>query len=84
MYRFAVITFEHDYYVDASRSYRDLSRKFLKTMGYELVVNNVSPDDKSSFEDWWVHPALINIAILKKMRSVDDSVKCAEKYMLGG
>lgn len=84
IYRFAVITFEHDYYVDASRRYRDLSRKFLKSMGYELVVNNVSPDDKSSFEDWWVHPALVDSKILKSMYNVDDKVKCAEKYMLGG
>jgi hypothetical protein len=82
-YRFAVITFEHDYYVDASRKYRDLSRKFLQSMGYILAVNNISPDDNSSFEDWWIHPELVKTEVFDKMRCVNDKVKCAEKYMLG-
>jgi hypothetical protein len=83
-FRFAVITFEHDYYVDASRKYKDLSRKFLKAQGYVLMVNNVSPDDSSPFEDWWVHPSLVSSDVITRMRNVSEKVKCAEKYMLGG
>lgn len=81
-YRFAVITFEHDYFVDASRKYRDLSRCFLKLQGYQLLISNVSSDDSSPFEDWWVNPNLISKDIIKQMHNADDSVKRAEGFML--
>jgi hypothetical protein len=83
-YRFAVITYEHDFCVDASRRYKDLSRKFLKAQGYILAVNNISPDDSNPFEDWWIHPALISSDTFARMRNVSEKVKCAERYMLGG
>jgi len=50
-YRFAVITYEHDWYTD-DKTYRDKSRKYLQMMGYQLVVSNISLDYKSPFEDW--------------------------------
>jgi hypothetical protein len=59
-YRFNVITYEHDYYVDLTRSYRDKSRDYLSKLGYILLVPNVSPDDISPFEDWWIRPEIIN------------------------
>ena len=83
-YKFRVITYEHDHYVDVSGSYRDKSREYLTKMGYELVVSNVAEDDESSFEDWWVHPDLIDSSILNVMKATDDSVKNAGKYMLCG
>lgn len=81
-YRFAVITFEHDYFVDASRKYRDLSRRFLKMQGYELLISNVSSDDSSPFEDWWIHPKLVSKDVINNMRNADDSIKRAEGFML--
>jgi hypothetical protein len=81
-YKFAVITYEHDYYVDVTRLYREKSRKFLQSKGYMLVVNDLSPDGVSNFEDWWIHPDLIDKEIIKKMTCVDDSIKKAENYML--
>lgn len=81
-YKFAVITYEHDYYVDVTRSYRDKSRKYLKMMGYELVVNDISPDGISNFEDWWVHPDLIDPKILNIMKDVNKNTKKAKTYML--
>lgn len=81
-YKFAVITYEHDYYVDVTKSYRDKSRKYLQLMGYELVVNDVSPDGISNFEDWWVHPDLVDPEIIKVMKDHDDSTKKAKNYML--
>lgn len=81
-YKFAVITYEHDYYADARKIYRDLSRKYLQSFGYVLVVNNIAADDKNSFEDWWVHPDLVEPEIIQKMLCVNDKVKNAEKYML--
>jgi len=82
-YKFAVITYEHDYYVDVTKSYRDKSRRYLKMMGYELVVNDVSPDGISNFEDWWVHPDLVDPKILEIMRDTSEKTKKAKNYMLG-
>lgn len=83
-YKFRVITYEHDHYVDVSGSYRDKSREYLTEMGYELVVSNVAEDDESAFEDWWVHPDLVDRSIVNIMKATDDSVKNAGKYMLCG
>ena len=51
-YKFKVITFEHDYYLDPS--IKQLSRTLLLSQGYTLLVNDVSFNDKNSFEDWWI------------------------------
>ena len=81
-YKFAVITYEHDYYVDVTKSYRDKSRRYLQLMGYELIVNDVSPDGISNFEDWWVHPDLVDPEIIKIMKDTSDKTKKAKTYML--
>ena len=81
-YKFAVITYEHDYYADVTRKYRGLSREYLTSKGYELVVTNISPNDNCPYEDWWVHPDLVERDMIEKLKSVDDSTKNAEKYML--
>jgi hypothetical protein len=80
-YKFAVITYEHDYYVDVTRSYREKSREFLKSQGYVLVVNDISPEGKSNFEDWWVHPDLVSPEILNKMKSIKDGIHDVREYM---
>lgn len=69
-YKFAVITYEHDHYADVSRSYQRKSRKYLESMGYELVVPDVSSDGVSSFEDWWVLPELVNADVVRQFKSV--------------
>ena len=83
-YKFAVITYEHDYYVDVTRSYREKSRNFLKNKGYVLVVNDVSPEGESNFEDWWVHPDLVSSEILLKMISIKNGIHDIKDYMLSG
>lgn len=80
-YKFGVITYEHDYYADPTKSYREKSRNYLESKGYVLVADNISPDDKSPFEDWWVHPDLVDIDILNAMKLVDGKTKFAEDYM---
>lgn len=80
-YRFGIITYEHDHYVDMTGSYRDKSRKYLKLMGYEMLVANVSPNDNSPFEDWWYHPELISPEIVEKMKCVSDETVNVVKYM---
>ena len=80
---FGVITYEHDYYTDVSKSFRQKSRNFLLSKGYLLVVSDIAPNETSCYEDWYVHPKHINREIIKKMLSADGSIKNAEKYMLG-
>lgn len=80
---FGVITFEHDYYADITRSYREKSRNYLLSRGYVLVASNIAPNDTSAYEDWYVHPEHVDSDILKLMLNADDTTKNAEKYMLG-
>lgn len=82
-YRFAVITYEHDYYYDSTKTYRDKSRKYLQEKGYELLVTNISVDKNSSYEDWWVHPQLVDPKTIELMKNACDRTKQAQDYMLG-
>jgi FkbM family methyltransferase len=81
-FKFRVITYEHDNYVDTTKKCKKNSRKFLEKLGYVLVVPNVSPDGKSDFEDWWVHPDLVDDSILNlmKVKSTDDVVKIDDYF----
>ena len=82
-HRFAVITFEHDHYVDENSDIRNKSRKYLESHGYEMVVNNIAPDKFNTYEDWWVHPDLVDKKIIEKMKCISDEPKKADDYMLG-
>jgi hypothetical protein len=83
-YRFGVITYEHDYYADPTQDFRKKSRKLLESYGYVLVAGNISPDQlERPYEDWWVHPELVDADALQKLTQKSDDTKMAEKYMLG-
>lgn len=82
-YKFAVITYEHDYYCDESKSFREKSRKYLESFGYVMVVGDIAPDEWRNYEDWWIHPDLIDPIILEKMKTTSTVIKKAEDYMLG-
>lgn len=82
-YRFAVITFEHDYYADLTKIYREKSREYLIEKGYTLVGSNISPNDNCAYEDWWVHPELVDADVIEMFLSNSDCTKSAEKYMFG-
>lgn len=77
-YKFAVITYEHDYYIDFTKTFRNKSRRYLKSFGYELVVSDVSSDGINNFEDWWVHPDLINKDIINSIKHTKDIVNIKE------
>lgn len=81
-YRFAVITFEHDFAVDRTGEYRTLSREYLRSKGYKLVLGDAGPTDWYSFEDWWVHPDLVSSEFIKEMECITGSAIKAEDYML--
>lgn len=82
-YKFNVITYEHDYYVDITRSYRDKSRDYLQKLGYVLIVPNISPDPNSPFEDWWVHKDLISTETINRLKCTDfNTINQVEAYFL--
>lgn len=59
-YKFGIITYEHDYYLDITKSYRSKSRNYLRSLGYKLIIPDVSIDNSTPFEDWWIHPDIID------------------------
>lgn len=67
LYRFSVITFEHEAYYSGNY-YRDTAREFLAGLGYQLVVGDVK-NTGNSYEDWYVDPLVIPEAIWKKFES---------------
>jgi hypothetical protein len=81
-YKFAVVTFEHDYYADISKSIRKESREYMESKGYVLAIGNISMNDDCPYEDWWVHPELINNEVLKKIQNKDNEVVNIHKFML--
>jgi len=81
-HRFAVITFEHDFYNGDNTLVRDNSREYLSSMGYVLVVNNLAADKYYSFEDWWIHPDLVDEKIVNIMQDLSDKPKKADEYMM--
>ena len=82
-YKFGVITFEHDHYTDIASDVRTKSRKYLESYGYKLVAGNISPDDNRPYEDWYVHPDLIDTSKIELLNVINDETKKAEKYMFG-
>ena len=80
-YKFATITYEHDYYADPQGDYRQKSRELLIKEGYVLVVGNIAPDNKRPYEDWWVHPDLVDNETIEKMKWPSRDVVKSEIYM---
>jgi len=81
-YKFGVVTYEHDYFIDMTRSYREKARKYLEALGYVLVVGNVGPTDFASIEDWWVHPDIIDADTIAKLKNTEAKVVEIDKFML--
>jgi hypothetical protein len=83
-HRFAVLTFEHDAYAWGDE-YKQKSRDFLTSKGYELVVTNIKPtSDQGDFEDWWVHPGLVDPAVIERFKRTDDNPKLWHAYIFLG
>jgi hypothetical protein len=79
-HKFAVITFEHDGYI--TPLVRERSRAYLQSLGYEMIAGDIAPDDYMPFEDWWVHPDLVDQCIIQKMQDLREETKRADLYML--
>jgi hypothetical protein len=65
-YKFATITFEHDIYATNFANTRIESRKIFKKRGYICVFEDINNDD-FPYEDWYVHPDLVNMEYVNKL-----------------
>ena len=71
-YKFATITFEHDIYNGNYFDTQNVSRKILTEKGYELVFPDVCVFWEGSykpFEDWYVHPDLVDTEYMNKIKT---------------
>jgi len=82
LYKFRVITFEHDHTAGGALE-RTESRRYLRSLGYELVVSDVSWKDWI-VEDWWVHPGLVDAAIAAALACDGDGQHEHDRYIYGG
>lgn len=77
-YKFATITFEHDIYSGDFFDTRNISRQILKSRGYELIFPDVCvfwEGGYKPFEDWYVHPELVDMNYINKIKT-DLSLSC--------
>jgi hypothetical protein len=74
-----VITFEHDYYVDTS--IRDQARQYLQSKGYVLAAGDIAYNHTHSYEDWWIHPELVNADVQARLVDSTDGLKFAGDYL---
>jgi len=70
-YKFATITFEHDIYRGDFFNTRQKSREIFTNHGYILVFPDVKVHVHgwSPFEDWYVHPDLVNMDYINTIKS---------------
>ena len=69
-YKFATITFEHDYCKNKDIVPRNESREILEDRGYYLVFEDITNRQVSSvYEDWYVHPDLVDMDYVEKLQS---------------
>jgi len=69
-YKFAVVTFEHDIYRYNHFDTRKKSREIFKKRGYFNVFNDIK-DDNNPFEDWYVHPELVDMDYVNYLKEVN-------------
>tara|TARA_R100001082_G_C4335360_1_gene147551 strand:+ start:326 stop:1018 length:693 start_codon:yes stop_codon:yes gene_type:complete len=87
-YKFATITMEHDIYtgIENAVETRYISREILKERGYYLVFKDIlDPPEiitSSPYEDWWVHPELVDMNYVKKLQEKNKHEYCIEKKVL--
>lgn len=77
-YEFSVLQFQHNA-AWWGTDIKDESRKILSKNGYILMVSDVAVDEKSSYEDWWVHPDYVKVK--SEMRS-STKINFAWDYMM--
>jgi hypothetical protein len=81
-YKFATITFEHDIYAGNYFDTKQEAYNIFNSRGYILIYPDVKVNwcnRYQPFEDWYVHPDLVDINIINKYKN-DKSLNCDEIY----
>jgi hypothetical protein len=81
-YQFGIITYEHDYYCDDTKSLQGKSSKYLESYGYLKVISNIAPDNHRNYEDWWIHPDHIEESRYSNLINTTDSTKNSQRIFL--
>jgi hypothetical protein len=71
-YKFATITFEHDIYCGNYFDTQTISREIFQNRGYILVFPDVNvywAGKYEPYEDWYVHPDLVDIDLINKIKT---------------
>jgi hypothetical protein len=67
MYKFAVITFEHDIYHSNFENTRIKSKEIFNKRGYYCVFDDIN-NGGNPYEDWYVHPELVDMDFVKRLQ----------------
>lgn len=86
LYRFSVITFEHDIF-QADPGIQKRSRELLNDLGYHMLISNIAVKNYATqtwepFEDWWVDPTVIDTSRLSTLEDRSDHMKLPHKIFL--
>jgi len=68
-YKVKVITFEHDLW-RTNAQVKNKSRRMFDEWGYERICGDVA-NKNNIYEDWYVHPELVDVQNLKNLNSND-------------
>ena len=70
-YKFATITFEHDVYHTNFDDTRLKSRDIFKKRGYVCVFEDINNQGVNPFEDWYVHPDLVDMNYVNNLIEIN-------------
>lgn len=68
-YTFATVTFEHDIYHTNFGNTREKSREIFAKRGYVSVFQDVDNMGINPYEDWYVHPTLVDMEYIENLKS---------------
>lgn len=81
-YKFATVTFEHDFYHTNFNDTRLRSREIFERRGYVQVFKDIKANRADPYEDWYVHPDLVNMDYINKLIE-NNKTKYTEHYKTG-
>jgi hypothetical protein len=70
-YKFATVTFEHDIYHTNFADARVQSREIFRQRGYVRVFDDINNQGVNPYEDWYVHPDLVDMDYVNKLIQIN-------------
>jgi hypothetical protein len=71
-YTFATVTFEHDIYHTNFGNTRQRSREIFADRGYVSVFQDVNNMGINPYEDWYVHPTLVDMDYVETLKTQNE------------